>query len=80
VLYSIFLKPFSGPDKKKNPKLAYCSSMLNFTNSGRSWGGKKNLLRKGSFSPPQTPPLFSKPFSALLFLHLAKPKVLLKDF
>ena len=34
--------------------------------------GEKDLLRKGPFSPPQTPPLFPKPFIGIYFLQRKK--------
>ena len=35
-----------------------------------TWGGEKALFRKGPFSPPQTPPLFSKPFPGIYLFAL----------
>ena len=38
--------------------------------------GKKTFWRKGPFSPPQTPPLFSKPFIGICFLPRKKSNAL----
>ncbi|MBR2357505.1 MAG: hypothetical protein IKA65_05735, partial [Lentisphaeria bacterium] len=35
---------------------------------------EKDLLRKGPFSPPQTPPLFSKPFTGIYLFAPQKDK------
>ena len=44
----------------------------------RSQGGEKDLLRKGPFSPPRTPPLFSKPFQHFRFCNMQKQKCRLR--
>ena len=41
--------------------------------------GREKTFEKRSFSPPRTPPLFSKPFSAQCFCKVCKSIVPLKD-